>query len=503
MTADQSRDDHEREEELIELSRRRFLKFAGIGGVAASLGATLLTACAKGNSSSSSSAANIGVTGQGSIKIGVTAPYSGLAAFAGVIVNNSLNAAVQQLNATGGIGGRKIELLLRDTGIDPQNGPKAYTELSNTPGVVGILWCGAGLDQALPQIKRDGFPVIAVFADLFSAGHLYPEGQESGRSVFQLIIPGDFATDTLGDYAKNDRGYSSAALLADTTTDPDGLVPKFYKKAMEKWGLTNKGIETFTLTDSDYGPQLQRIKAARPESLWVWGLTPNTAGIIKQLASLDASYVDTPTARNTAGGWHPHIIGSPGATGDKSWVELAGAAAKVGTVTAWHVGGLISLPQFAIAGWMKKYLNKQPTGGEESPADGLATLLEGIKKAGSTDRAKIVEGIETMGPIKFASIPFSFSPTRHINKTRDEMIIVTMERGGSGPAKTDPPYQLGKEWKEAFGTTAAGPTHLVRPTLAANKRAHPDVMDVVIKQGYGTQCTKHADGTLGKECKIH
>src|SRR4051812_26396922 len=176
MTADQSRENHESEEELIELSRRRFLKFAGIGGVAASLGTTLLSACAKGSSSTSGSAANIGVTGQGSIKIGVTAPYSGLAAFAGVIVNNSLNAAGEQLNSQGGIGGRKIELLLRDTGIDPQNGPKAYTELSNTPGVVGILWCGAGLDQALPQIKRDGFPVIAVFADLLSAGRLYPDG---------------------------------------------------------------------------------------------------------------------------------------------------------------------------------------------------------------------------------------------------------------------------------------------------------------------------------------
>jgi branched-chain amino acid transport system substrate-binding protein len=502
MTADQSRnEDHEREQELIDVSRRQFLKFAGIGGVAASLGGVLLSACAKGGPSSSGSASNIGVTGQGNIKIGVTAPYSGLASFAGVIVNNSLNAAVAQLNSQGGIGGRKIELLLRDTGIDPQNGPKAYTELSNTPGVVGILWCGAGLEQALPQIKRDGFPVIAVFADLQSAGELYPKSDAAGRSVFQLIIPGDFATDVLGDYVKNDRGYSSAALLADTTTDPNGDVPKFYKAAMQKWGIANKGVETFTLNDSDYGPQLQRIKAARPETLWVWGLSPNTAGIVKQVASLDAGYVDTPTAKGP--GWHPHIIGSPGATGDKSWVELAGAAAKVGTVTAWHVGGLISLPQFAIAGWMKKFTNKQPTGGEEGPADGLATLLEGIKKAGSTDRAKIVDAIETMGEIKFASIPFSFSPTRHINKTRDEMIIVTMERGGSGPANTNPPYQLGKEWKEAFGTTAAGPTHLVRPTLAANKRAHPDVMDVVIKQGYGTQCTKHADGTLGNECKIH
>jgi hypothetical protein len=43
----------------------------------------------------------------------------------------------------------------------------------------------------------------------------------------------------------------------------------------------------------------------------------------------------------------------------------------------------------------------------------------------------------------------------------------------------------------------------VRPTLESNRRAHPDVMKEVLDKGYGTQCTKHADGTLGSECKIH
>jgi hypothetical protein len=127
-----------------------------------------------------------------------------------------------------------------------------------------------------------------------------------------------------------------------------------------------------------------------------------------------------------------------------------------------------------------------------------------VKKAGSTDRAKVVEGLETMGKIKFASIPFGFSATNHLAKTQDELIVVTMERGDRGPADTDPSYKLGAEWGTGvFTRTTAGPTYLVRPTLEANKRAHPDVMAEVLKDGYGTQCTKHPDGSLGKECKIH
>ena len=485
-----------------DLSRRLFMK-QGLGSIAAlTVGGSFLAACAQGNDSGGGSDSGGGGGGE-TIKVGVVAPFSGVGAFIGTIVNNSLDTAVKQLNATGGIGGRKVQLVLRDTGVDPANGPKSYTELSADPDIVGILWCaGAGLTQALPSIKRDGMPVIGVFDDLLSSGKLYPEGDAAGRSFFQLAIPTQYGMATLADYAKNDRGYSSAALISDTSTDPEGNVPKYFKAAMEKAGIENKGMETFAITDSDYGAQLQRIKAARPQTVWVWGLSANSAGIISQIADLGAAYVDTPTAKG--GEWHPHIIGSPAGTGDKSWVALAGDKAKVGTVTAWHVGGLIGLPSFAMAGWMRKHIQTDPTGGEESPADGLATVLNGIKKAGSTDRAKIVQGIETMGKIKFASIPFSFDAKRHVSKVMDDMIVVTMERGGPGPAPTDPPYQVGREWGEGvFSRTAAGPAHLVRPTLEANKRAHPDVMAEVLKEGYGTQCTKKPDGTLSKECKIH
>jgi branched-chain amino acid transport system substrate-binding protein len=485
-----------------DISRRHFMR-AGLGGLAATAFAgPLLAACAQGDDDGDGSGSGGG--GGDEIKIGVVAPFSGVGAFIGTIVDNSLGAAVQQLNATGGIGGRKVRLVKRDTGVDPANGPKAYTELSADRDIVGILWCaGAGFTQALPSIKRDGLPIIAVFDDLFSTNRLYPQGKDAGRSVFQLAIPGVQGMEVLANYAKQDRGYASAGLISDTTTDPEGNVPKYFRAGMEKAGIEVKGVETFSLVDSDYGPQLQRLKAQRPDSLWVWGLSSSSAGIIKQLADLDASYVDTPTAK-APGSWHPHIFGSPAGTGDKSWVELAGAAAKPGTVTAWHVGGLLYLPTFAIAGWMRKYLSKDPTGGEESPADGLAVLLEGVKKAGSTDRQKVVEAIETMGNIKFASIEFGFTKDRHVSKTIDDIIVVTMERGGTGPVSTDPPYQVGREWKEGvFNRTPAGPTHLVRPTLEANRRAHPEVMQAVLQEGYGTQCTKHPDGTLGKECKIH
>jgi branched-chain amino acid transport system substrate-binding protein len=458
-------------------------------GVAA---APVLAACSSGGSTSPKRSG-----ASDTIKFGVVSPFSGIGSFVGTITKNSLDAAVQEINASGGIGGRKVELVLRDAGQELTNGVKAYQEFSGDPHVAGVLWCGGlGFDESRNLIKRDQMPVMAVFEDPAASGDLYPAVPE--RSVFQLVMPENMAMRVLCRYLAEDRGYKRVALLFDSTVSEGAN--KYFTDSAAAFGISPAGIESFNVFASEFGPQLQRLKPQRSEALIVWGLASNTAGVVKQLGDLGAAYVDTPTAKGAA--WHPHVIGAPTGTGDKSFADLAGSAAKTGTVTAWHLGGLVYLPTFAIGQWMKKYVNKTPTGGEELPADGLGTLVRAIDKAGTTDRRRMVDTIETMGRFKFSSVEFGFTAQNHLARTEDEMIIVTLERS-SGPAPTDPPYQLGREWKDVFPPGYAGPTQLVRPTIDANRRAHADVVDQVLRDGWGTQCTRHPDGTMGNECKTH
>jgi len=461
---------------------------AGVGAAAS----PVLAACSSGGSSGSKR------SGAGdTIKFGVIAPFSGVGSFIGNITHNSLDAAVQEINSTGGVGGRKVELVLRDAGQELTNGVKAYQEFSGDPHVAGVLWCGGlGFDESRNLIKRDQMPSMAVFEDPASSNDLYPAVPE--RSIFQLVMPESMAMKVLCRYLAQDRGYKRVGLLFDSTISEG--VKKYFTDSASEFGLTPAGIESFNVFASEFGPQLQRLKPQHSEALLVWGLASNTAGFAQQLDQMGAAYVDTPTAKGAE--WHPHVIGAPTGTGDKSFAELAGAAAKTGTVTAWHLGGLVYLPTFNIGNWMKKYLNKTATGGEELPADGLGTLTRAITQGGSTDRARMVSTIETMGRFEFASVEFGFTPDNHLARTEDEMIIVTLERS-SGPAPTDPAYQLGREWKDVFPPGYVGPTQLVRPTVDANRRAHPDVVDQVLSEGWGTQCTRHPDGSMGTECKIH
>jgi branched-chain amino acid transport system substrate-binding protein len=468
------------------VSRREFLRW-GMGVGAGLAAVPVVGACSSGDSES-------GGRGGASdaIKVGVIAPFSGLGAFVGTITRNSLEAAVQHVNANGGVGGRKVELVMRDTGQEITNGVRAYQEFAGDPQVAGVLWCGGlGFDESRNLIKRDGMPVMAVFEDPASSGNLYPDVDE--RTIFQFLMSERMAMDVLCQYLKVDRGYQRVALLFDSTVSEG--TRDYYQQSIRKVGLESVAIETFNVFASEFGPQLQRLRGARPEALFVWGLPANTGGVAQQLDQLGSAYVDTPTAKAPAPApWHPHVIGAPTGTGDKSFAELAQGSAKVGTVTCWHLGGLVYLPTFAIRDWMKTYLNKTPTGGEEVPADGLGTIVNAIQKGGSTDRRKIVDTIETMGRVSFASIEFGFTADNHLARTFDEMIIVTLERS-SGPASTDPPYQLGREWREVFPPGYAGPTQLVRPTVDANRRANAAVVDQVLKDGWGTQCTP--------ACKIH
>ncbi len=93
------------------MSRRDLFRAAGSGGiglVAATVPLGLLAACGSDDNA------------EKTLRIGVLAPLTGSAAPYGAVVNNAVDAAVKQLNATkGGLPDRKIEILLRDSKSDP------------------------------------------------------------------------------------------------------------------------------------------------------------------------------------------------------------------------------------------------------------------------------------------------------------------------------------------------------------------------------------------------
>ncbi|MFZ6004310.1 MAG: ABC transporter substrate-binding protein [Actinomycetota bacterium] len=511
--------------ETPSIDRRGFLTWAARGGASlAAAGAfgSLVAACGSGSDESGDdSGGGDGGGGDGggsdfsglgvsTLKVGVIVPTSGVGQFLGDIVQRALGAAKKHITDADLTHGVTIDYVIENAPAEEfaDGTTKAYNALIADPEIIGILWCTPyGISEAAPQLRRDGIPVMSVYGDTYSEGNLYPEG-DGLRNVFQMLLPDTMSFDALCDYAKNDRKYTSTALIYDKLTLPSAA--QQFTTAAEDHGLDIVGIEEFTLFSADYGAQLQRLKSAAPQCLIVWGLSDNTAQIVKGLDALGAAYVDTPTAK---GGdtWAPQILGYPGGTGEKKWAELAGDSAKAGTLTAWYLGGLVGGPHFPIRDWLVAYDGNGASGGEEGAPNAWWALLQAAKTAGTTERAAIVDALETMPKIEFAGLPFSFGPENHLGMTRDDVCLITLERY-SGPVDTDPPYELGREWTETFpliDERYVGPAHLIRPTLEANLRAQPEYMQQILAENWGTQCSKEppdAPGstvTMTGDCKVH
>jgi ABC-type branched-subunit amino acid transport system substrate-binding protein len=501
-----------------EISRRTFTRWGaklGMSSFALAAFGGALAACSSGGDDSAPPPPG-GAQGcealkgtNDNLKIGCIGVFSGPGAFIGRIVQASLDAAVAQINKGGGVGGRKVEWLKKDIGLDATAQVKIYNEYASSPDIAGVLVASAfPLGDLYEQIAKDNMPVISCYTDLESGDELYKgPGTKGNRQIFQFAPPDRWAHEAALQYAKDDRGYRSAAHMYDSLLDPNGSSKEYFDGACAKAGIQNLGSETFRFIDSEYGQQLQRLKGKRPDLIYIDGVSQNTATIAGALQQLRAEYRDRDAVLGNE--WHPHLFGSPAGTGERTWADLAGDAAKTGTITAWHVGGLIALPQFKIRAWMKEFGTKGfPTGGEELPADSLYTLTKAIDDAQCLDREAIITAIENGGRRSFASVDFDFTATNHLARTRDDVIMVVLEKNGAAAATT-PPYALGREFTDPLPAGYTGPAHLVRPTLAANTRRYPDVMKVVLEQGYGTQCTKTpadqvgAGVTLTKDCKIH
>lgn len=481
-----------RERDFIErqtnrdISRRRALDWmlkVGYSATAASFLAATATSCGGDRQFGDITGESEGF-GESSdtLKIAVVAPFSGIGSFLGAVAQRSLDAAVQHVNSEGGIGGRKVELVTKDVNAaDFQAAMNVYQDLAGQGDVAGIIWAlTTHLVELQDRIAVDRIPIAVAFANLHDSNDLYPANQAM-RPLFQFLIPDSWTMRVLADYCKNDRGYSRVAFVYDENLFADD-VPAF-EKTMAETGLSTTTITSYPLNNSNFAPQIQATEGA--QALWFWGLGTDIANAVKQLADVEKDYTYIGDALSAK---RPHLMGTQAALGEKKWAELAGAAAKAGTLTTWHVGGLIYLPTFQIRDWMRAYTNELPSGGEETPADAMYTIANAVKNAGSLDRDKMIAAIENAGKQKFASLDFEFTPDNHLARHPDDLIMVTLERENPAlvPGTTQPTYEVGREWKEFFPPGYAGPTHLIRPTLEANMRRHPEVMKQVLEEGWGT-----------------
>jgi|CXWK01.1.fsa_nt_gi branched-chain amino acid transport system substrate-binding protein len=499
------------------ITRREVIKRAGglagffaVPGFAASLAACSDKSVDK-DTSNSTGARGTGTGSDDTLKVGVVVPTEGLGAFIGNVVERSLGITEDAINKKGGVGGRKVSIITENTPVEGlvDATTASYNKLAGIDNMAGILWCTAlGIPQNADAIKRDNMVVMSVFQDVSFERALWP-APNSARSVFQFLLSVEAAIDPIINYASVDRKFKNIVMARDILlTGPfEKPLKEVYARVTEEAGLEAFPDVEFTLGTADFGALVQQLQETNAECVFIAGGPDETALIARELAARGNDYIDLPTAQSDE--FRPQLFGTPANMGERRWVELAGDAAKVGSITAWHIGGLLDSADIPIAKMAEAWKpGTRLTGGEENPADAVWTLLQGVDKAGSvTDRAAIVSAIETAGPMEFSYLPYEFTDKDHQRVKTEDIVLVTLERE-DGPVKTDPPYELGSEWKNYFKGQGYMPNWLVRPTLEANMRAHADHVKKLLADKRGIACTLPSGEvaspeTLTNACKVH
>ena len=241
-------------------TRRDVLKRAGGVALGASSLSALLAAC--GTSESEPAAA--GTTGQASgskdaIKVGVLFSLSGNLSIAETSMKNATMLAIDELNAKGGIGGRKIEPIVEDYASDFGVVVQKARKLVEEDKVAATIGCYASASRkAVLPVFEQGNGVL-----------LYPtfyEGLECSTNViYTSLVAAQHLTDT-ADWMVKHAGKRIYMVGSDY------VGPQTYnaivKKLVEEQGATVLENRFFPLDQTEFGSALSAIKAAKPDLIW-------------------------------------------------------------------------------------------------------------------------------------------------------------------------------------------------------------------------------------------
>ena len=292
------------------------------------------------------------------IRIGVAGAFSDPI---GEPMRRAARLAVAEINAAGGVRGRRLELLERDDHANPDSAVRIAAELyaSDAVAVVGHLFSGPTL-AAAPIYNSGSDPLVEI-----SPSSSAPEVSAAGPFTFRLC-PSDLAHgDALARWMGERLELRKGAIFYLDDDYGRGIRHAFTEQFRRRGG-TLVGMEPYLGSAPDVAPQLERLaKLARPEFLFIAGNRDEAEAILR--------------------GARARGIAVPLAGGDGlEGLEAAGALAEGSYVSAAYHPALNSQANRTfITAWAKEYpgmaLPNQPAA---ATYDAVYLLARVIREAG-------------------------------------------------------------------------------------------------------------------------
>ena len=341
------------------------------------------------------------ISGQAdSIKVGFNVPLTGFAAADGKSARIGAELAVEQVNASGGVNGKNLELVIYDDQASPKESAPLAAKLITQDGVVaGISGSYSGATRAAATIyQENSTPYISAYA-------VHPDITRSGDYVFRTSFMGEVQGRAGAKLVGEMMGKKRVSIITLANDFGKSLEAGFKEKAAE-FGIEILGEYDYSIKDREFGPIVSKVKAEAPDAIYASGYFFTAGPLVSQLR---AAGVDVP------------VIGQEGYDGEM-FIKIAGAAAEgVIITTSLDRDSTEPLAQAFIQGFQKK---------SGYPADmvsasthtAVLVLAEAMKQVDPSDKAALREAIASTS-INAATGNISFNKLGEVRKSVQVQVV--------------------------------------------------------------------------------
>ncbi|HEX9209656.1 MAG TPA: ABC transporter substrate-binding protein [Bradyrhizobium sp.] len=350
------------------------------------------------------------------LRVGSILSVTGPAAFLGEDMKAGLQLAVDEINAAGGFGGRKIAWTFYDAESQSQKAISATRRLISQDKVELILSGGnmSGIALAMaPMAESASIPFIS------SEGALAIVTPVAERKfVFKSTVDDEDVLERIADYFAK-KNIKKVALVADTSGFGQGAVTQM-KKVGPRRNL-DVAYESFDPADTDMMPQLTRIRDSGADAIICWTVTPAGVVFLKQAQQLG---LDSRTLVHSYGFVSSH------------YMTLAGDAAKSVLLASlkFPVGEQLPDSDPLKAGILRLFRSYQARFNRAASLyaaesyDAAMLAKEALSKVGG-DVTKLPQGMEQIKNFAGMSGVFNFSPERHSGLSKKDIVLINWRDG--------------------------------------------------------------------------
>jgi branched-chain amino acid transport system substrate-binding protein len=286
---------------------------------------------------------------------------------------NGLLMAASEVNQSGGINGRKIDIVIEDDKGSPEEAARLTAKLIDQDKVIAIIAGGTSGNSraAAPKAQASHIPLI-------SPSSTDPAVTQTGNYIFRACFVDTFQGEVMASFARNTLKAQKAAILTDFNSPYSKGLTDYFKLSFGRLGGTIVSEQTYTQGDADFKGQLSTIRSAEPDVIYIPGYYGDVALIAKQARMI---------------GLTQPLLGGDGWDAPELW-QLGGDALN-GAYISTHYSADNPSPEIQqfVESYKQRYGNLLPDAHAALAYDAARLLFAAIARTGSTEGDKLRDAL--------------------------------------------------------------------------------------------------------------